>query len=95
SLEPGKPFSPRSTIRVNGTRAEFLAADPGADVAFISVKSLANMPRIEVGASDNLQNGQTLYSIGFPARSKVPLMSGEQVVALKVVKHPRLTDLDA
>jgi hypothetical protein len=94
-MQPGKRFVPRSAIRVNGFPAEFLAADPGPDVALLSVKQQSNLPRIEVGSTANLRPDQIIYTIGFPARSQVPLMFCERMQSLKVREHASYTDLDA
>jgi S1-C subfamily serine protease len=94
-MQPGKGYVPRSTIKVNGFRADFLAADPGADVALLSVKQQANLPCINVGPTANLRHDQIIYTIGFPAKSQVPLMFCERMQSLTVNKRPRsYTDPD-
>ena len=90
-MQPGKGYVPRSTINVNGFRADFLAADLGADVALLSVKQQANLPRIDVGSTANLRHDQIIYTIGFPAKSQVPLMFCEQMQSLAVSTRPAHT----
>jgi hypothetical protein len=88
-IEPGRGYVPEATIKVNGIRAEFLAVDPGADVALLSVKELANLPLQRLRSNTHLHHGQLIYTIGYPARSKVPLLFSEQMKSLTVTKRTR------
>lgn len=54
---------------------EFVSAYPFFDIAVMKIKKYRSPYYLEIGDSDKLQLGQTIYALGYPHNSNMPLAS--------------------